>query len=103
MLEFAGKVGWKIQKRDEAEITNFCNQIGVERGVLKVWMHNNKSTLGKNENYGSNKKMSNNNNGNENENSSSGSEDKMEEQHKNHDHDGGVNAANGNHGSSSSS
>ncbi|KAK3030860.1 hypothetical protein RJ639_030199 [Escallonia herrerae] len=49
MYEFAEKVGWKIQKRDEDLISDFCNEIGVDRGVLKVWMHNNKSTLGKRE------------------------------------------------------
>ncbi|KAK2994631.1 hypothetical protein RJ640_025685 [Escallonia rubra] len=49
MYEFAEKVGWKIQKRDEDLISDFCNEIGVDRGVLKVWMHNNKSTLSKRE------------------------------------------------------
>lgn len=97
MLEFAGKIGWKIQKRDESAISEFCNEIGVDRCVLKVWMHNNKSTLGRNENHGN--KKSNNGNGNGNENSSSGSEDKMEEQ-KNREENAG--AANGN-GSSTSS
>lgn len=92
MQEFAGKVGWKIQKRDETAISELCNEIGVDRGVLKVWMHNNKSTLGRNENHG-NKKS---NNGNEN--SSSGSEEKTEEQ-KNREENAG---ANGN-GSSTSS
>lgn len=47
MLEFAESVGWKIQKRDEDLINEFCSKIGVERGVLKVWMHNNKNTFGK--------------------------------------------------------
>lgn len=47
MHEFAEKVGWKIQKRDEELIQEFCNEVGVDRGVLKVWMHNNKNTLGK--------------------------------------------------------
>lgn len=47
MYEFAEKVGWKIQKRDEDMIQEFCNNVGVDRGVLKVWMHNNKNTLGK--------------------------------------------------------
>ncbi|KAL8124560.1 zinc-finger homeodomain protein 11-like [Apium graveolens] len=89
MLEFAGKVGWKIQKRDEGAIAEFCNEIGIERGVLKVWMHNNKSTLGRNESHG-NKKS---NNGN----SSSGSEDK-----KIREENAGADAANGN-GSSTSS
>ncbi|KAM7510042.1 hypothetical protein LguiB_008917 [Lonicera macranthoides] len=49
MHEFAERVGWKIQKRDEETIAEFCKEIGVDRGVLKVWMHNNKSTLGKKE------------------------------------------------------
>lgn len=47
MLEFAERVGWKMQKRDEDLVSNFCNEIGVEKGVLKVWMHNNKNTFGK--------------------------------------------------------
>nr|GMC73520.1 zinc-finger homeodomain protein 9-like [Ipomoea batatas]GME15455.1 zinc-finger homeodomain protein 9-like [Ipomoea batatas] len=47
MLEFAEKIGWKILKRDEDLINEFCAKIGVERGVLKVWMHNNKNTAGK--------------------------------------------------------
>ncbi|TYI08708.1 hypothetical protein ES332_A09G019500v1 [Gossypium tomentosum] len=47
MLEFAEKVGWKIQKRDEQAIQEFCSEVGVDRGVLKVWMHNNKNTFGK--------------------------------------------------------
>ncbi|XP_022938528.1 zinc-finger homeodomain protein 10-like [Cucurbita moschata] len=47
MLHFAEQVGWKMQKRDEDLVRNFCNQVGVERGVLKVWMHNNKNTMGK--------------------------------------------------------
>ncbi|PKI68183.1 hypothetical protein CRG98_011482 [Punica granatum] len=47
MFEFAERVGWKIQKRDEDIIQEFCHEIGVERSVLKVWMHNNKNTLGK--------------------------------------------------------
>uniref|UniRef100_A0A5B6ZLS3 Putative zinc-finger homeodomain protein 9 n=1 Tax=Davidia involucrata TaxID=16924 RepID=A0A5B6ZLS3_DAVIN len=45
MYEFAERVGWKMQKRDEELITDFCSEVGVDRGVLKVWMHNNKSTL----------------------------------------------------------
>ncbi|VFQ96930.1 unnamed protein product [Cuscuta campestris] len=47
MAEFAEKVGWKIQKRDEDLINNFCSDIGVERVVFKVWMHNNKNISGK--------------------------------------------------------
>ncbi|XP_058096982.1 zinc-finger homeodomain protein 1 [Magnolia sinica] len=47
MLAFAEKLGWRIQKHDEAAVQEFCNDTGVERKVLKVWMHNNKHTLGK--------------------------------------------------------
>ncbi|CAN4090662.1 unnamed protein product [Withania somnifera] len=47
MLEFSERVGWKMQKRDEDLVNNFCNEIGVEKGVLKVWMHNNKNTFAK--------------------------------------------------------
>ncbi|KAJ7559524.1 hypothetical protein O6H91_04G089500 [Diphasiastrum complanatum] len=42
MLSFAEKLGWKIQKHDEAEVQQFCEETGVKRHVLKVWMHNNK-------------------------------------------------------------
>lgn len=44
MLEFAEKIEWKMQKRDEDLITEFLSEIGVDRGVFKVWMHNNKNT-----------------------------------------------------------
>ncbi|KAL3844662.1 hypothetical protein ACJIZ3_002065 [Penstemon smallii] len=47
MLEFAERVGWKMQKRDEDVISEFCNEIGVDKGVFKVWMHNNKNTFSK--------------------------------------------------------
>ncbi|PON85029.1 Octamer-binding transcription factor [Trema orientale] len=43
MLEFAERIGWRIQRQDEAAINQFCSQIGVKRNVLKVWMHNNKN------------------------------------------------------------
>ncbi|CAH8384991.1 unnamed protein product [Eruca vesicaria subsp. sativa] len=45
MHEFADRIGWKIQKRDEDEVRGFCREVGVDRGVLKVWMHNNKNTF----------------------------------------------------------
>lgn len=45
MLRFAEKVGWKIQKQDESVVQQFCEEIGVKRRVLKVWMHNNKHNL----------------------------------------------------------
>ena len=47
MLGFAERVGWRIQKHDEVAVQEFCDQAGVKRNVLKVWMHNNKHTLGK--------------------------------------------------------
>ncbi|EPS70696.1 hypothetical protein M569_04063, partial [Genlisea aurea] len=47
MLELAEKVGWKMQKRDEDLIAQFCCDIGVDKAVFRVWMHNNKNTFGK--------------------------------------------------------
>ncbi|KAF3616960.1 hypothetical protein BC332_22134 [Capsicum chinense] len=47
MLNFAEKVGWKIQKQEEAVVQQFCQEVGVKRRVLKVWMHNNKHSLAK--------------------------------------------------------
>lgn len=47
MLEFAERVGWRFQKHDEAAVEQFCEETGIKRQVLKVWMHNNKHTLGK--------------------------------------------------------
>ncbi|XP_051126942.1 zinc-finger homeodomain protein 6 [Andrographis paniculata] len=42
MLEFASRIGWRIQKHDEEDVQRFCNDVGVKRQVFKVWMHNNK-------------------------------------------------------------
>jgi ZF-HD class homeobox domain-containing protein len=47
MLAFAERLGWRIQKHDEAAVQKFCDKVGVKRHVLKVWMHNNKHTLGR--------------------------------------------------------
>lgn len=47
MLGFAERLGWRIQKHDEAAVEQFCEENGLKRHVLKVWMHNNKHTLGK--------------------------------------------------------
>ncbi|KAK7309298.1 hypothetical protein RJT34_05896 [Clitoria ternatea] len=47
MMEFAEKIGWKIQKHNEHEVQQFCSQLGVKRQVFKVWMHNNKQTIKK--------------------------------------------------------
>ncbi|KAG6505591.1 zinc-finger homeodomain protein 2-like [Zingiber officinale] len=48
MLAFAERVGWRIQKEDEAAVQQLCDETSIKRHVLKVWMHNNKHTLGKN-------------------------------------------------------
>lgn len=47
MLNFAEKVGWKIQKQEESMVQQFCQEVGIKRRVLKVWMHNNKHNLAK--------------------------------------------------------
>ncbi|KAI3768005.1 hypothetical protein L2E82_18435 [Cichorium intybus] len=47
MHDFAEKIGWKIQKQDEQEIREFCNQVGLKRNVFKVWMHNSKQAMKK--------------------------------------------------------
>ncbi|CAN6458220.1 unnamed protein product [Victoria cruziana] len=47
MLSFAEKVGWRIQKQEEEVVQQFCQEIGVKRRVLKVWMHNNKHNFAK--------------------------------------------------------
>ncbi|EFJ12038.1 hypothetical protein SELMODRAFT_59936, partial [Selaginella moellendorffii] len=44
MFVLSEKLGWRIQKHDEAEVAQFCADTGVKRHVLKVWMHNNKHT-----------------------------------------------------------
>ncbi|KAE9609514.1 hypothetical protein Lal_00006161 [Lupinus albus] len=51
MLSFAEKVGWKIQKQEESVVQQFCQEIGVKRRMLKVWMHNNKNNLAKNKHH----------------------------------------------------
>lgn len=47
MAAFAQKLGWRIQKHDEEAVQQFCTDVGIKRHVLKVWMHNNKLTMGK--------------------------------------------------------
>lgn len=44
MLAFAESIGWRIQRHDDVALNEFCSEVGVRRRVLKVWMHNNKST-----------------------------------------------------------
>ncbi|CAL1385169.1 unnamed protein product [Linum trigynum] len=52
MLEFAEGVGWKIQNQDDDVVQRFCQEIGVKRRVLKVWMHNNKHANSSNQHGG---------------------------------------------------
>ncbi|KAJ4887600.1 Zinc-finger homeodomain protein 1 [Raphanus sativus] len=47
MLGLAERIGWRMQRRDDEVIQSFCQETGVPRQVLKVWLHNNKHTLGK--------------------------------------------------------
>ncbi|KAJ3671566.1 hypothetical protein LUZ60_007645 [Juncus effusus] len=47
MLGFAEKVGWRLQRLEDGVVQQFCQEIGVKRRVLKVWMHNNKHSLAK--------------------------------------------------------
>lgn len=42
MFEFAERVGWRMPKADDVDVVEFCREIGVEKNVFKVWMHNNK-------------------------------------------------------------
>ncbi|KAI4325476.1 hypothetical protein MLD38_030873 [Melastoma candidum] len=42
MVEFAERLGWRMQKQNEHEVMQFCEEVGVKRRVFKVWMHNNK-------------------------------------------------------------
>ncbi|XP_030465804.1 zinc-finger homeodomain protein 6-like [Syzygium oleosum] len=47
MMEFAEKLGWRIQKQDEQEVIQFCAEASVTRKAFKVWMHNNKQAMKK--------------------------------------------------------
>lgn len=42
MRRFAHKNGWKIYNAEDAEVRSFCEEVGVSKKVLKVWMHNHK-------------------------------------------------------------
>ncbi|KAI4328439.1 hypothetical protein L6164_020794 [Bauhinia variegata] len=47
MYLFSEQLGWKMQKGDDRLVQDFCNELGISRGVFKVWMHNNKHTFRK--------------------------------------------------------
>nr|ABY61029.1 zinc finger-homeodomain protein 1 [Asparagus officinalis] len=59
MLAFAERAGWKLQKQEEGVVQRFCQEIGVKRRVLKVWMHNNKHNLAKKEPLANNSSFNN--------------------------------------------
>ncbi|KAI3863455.1 hypothetical protein MKX03_005920 [Papaver bracteatum] len=42
MLSFAEKVGWRFHKEEVANVLQICQEIGIKKRVLRVWMHNNK-------------------------------------------------------------
>lgn len=42
MQALSERLGWRLQKSDEAVVHERCREIGVGKGVFKVWMHNNK-------------------------------------------------------------
>ncbi|KAE8705371.1 Zinc-finger homeodomain protein 11 [Hibiscus syriacus] len=47
MHVFAERLGWRMQKSEERQIEEFCYEVGVDRRVFKVWMHNNKTSFNK--------------------------------------------------------
>ncbi|KAI3509069.1 hypothetical protein L1887_24095 [Cichorium endivia] len=51
MFRFADKIGWKFHKQEESVVQQFCQELGIKRRVLKVWMHNNKNNLAKKINH----------------------------------------------------
>ncbi|KAI9119075.1 hypothetical protein K1719_009750 [Acacia pycnantha] len=105
MHQFAERVGWKMQKRDDDLVQEFCHEVGVDRGVLKVWMHNNKNNFVKKDAMNGNRNVleldPNNNHDNEitgNNNNNNGS---AQDPNHHYQNDSGANA--GTNGSSSSS
>ncbi|KAL4271310.1 hypothetical protein GQ457_13G021180 [Hibiscus cannabinus] len=49
MHAFAERLGWRMQKSEERSIQEFCYEVGVDRRIFKVWMHNNKMMDGEEE------------------------------------------------------
>ncbi|KAD4586217.1 hypothetical protein E3N88_23818 [Mikania micrantha] len=47
MLAFAQRVGWRVNKEHERDVQRFCEEIRIDKIIFKVWMRNNKHTLGK--------------------------------------------------------
>ncbi|KAG7985383.1 hypothetical protein I3843_03G023300 [Carya illinoinensis] len=108
MHQFAERVGWKMQKRDQELVQDFCNEIGVEKGVLKVWMHNNKNTFGRRDADDTGNRNTNNileqthNNGNDNgnEDDDNNETNNLGENPNHYQSDSGAHGANGSSSSS---
>ncbi|KAL5981159.1 Zinc-finger homeodomain protein [Asimina triloba] len=66
MQGFSEKLGWRMQKQEEEAVEEFCREIGVSKGVFKVWMHNNKNSFVKRDQISSSSLISNNNNNDDN-------------------------------------
>ncbi|KAJ4840334.1 hypothetical protein Tsubulata_049698 [Turnera subulata] len=47
MYGFAEKMGWRLHRggTNEKAMVEFCSEVGVNRGVFKVWMHNNRHRI----------------------------------------------------------
>ncbi|XVE48610.1 hypothetical protein DITRI_Ditri01bG0015100 [Diplodiscus trichospermus] len=42
MMRFADKLGWRTQRHDDAEIQQFCEDVGITKRVFAVWLNNNR-------------------------------------------------------------
>ncbi|XP_007041337.2 PREDICTED: zinc-finger homeodomain protein 5 [Theobroma cacao] len=42
MMRFADKLGWRPQKHDDAEVQQFCEEVGITKRVFVVWLNNNR-------------------------------------------------------------
>ncbi|XP_039028927.1 zinc-finger homeodomain protein 11-like isoform X2 [Hibiscus syriacus] len=73
MHAFAEWLGWRMAKSEDRLIEEFCYEVGVDRGVFKIWMHNNKNNFNKKDilAVGNLNLLDNNNNKQENANESS--------------------------------
>ncbi|XWS62443.1 hypothetical protein CRYUN_Cryun06bG0011200 [Craigia yunnanensis] len=42
MMRFADNLGWRLQRHDDTEIQQFCEEVGITKRVFAVWMNNNR-------------------------------------------------------------
>ena len=42
MKRFANKLGWRSQRHDDAEIQQFCEEVGITKRVFVIWLNNNR-------------------------------------------------------------